>query len=614
MNFKNITPQRATSKKYTSSEALFKFNSKIVFIFISIIGVGLIIQMGRWQIINKEKFSLLAKSQYIDSQRQTSSRGVIYASDGTVLATDEPSWNIYASLSSISSEREDFFKEKATFISKVSQILKLDEESLDEMLHEDFRFIKLAANVDSETKKALETEQIFNEKNPKTNLVRPPGFGLYFEKSEKRIYPNGTLASHVIGFMGKDENGNDTGLYGIEGYYFGDLTGTEGFTYEEQDAKGNVILTSEYEPVLPREGKDISLTINPGIQKEVEALIKEGVEKHQAKSGTVIVMNPKSGAIIAMANYPTYDPNEYWRAQDPLMFKNKAVADVYEPGSVFKPITVAIGLESGAITPETTCNDSTGFIKIFEGTPDEKTIYTWDKQPDGVQTPELALQNSNNPCIATFALAIGHKYYYPKLLEFGIGEFVGTGLQDETNSYLLPYESWTKLDVAVTSFGQSISVTPLQMTSAISAIANDGKRMKPYIVEKVTDDDEVIEYQPTLLSTPISEETADLTAAMLRSVVQKGDARGSFREILQEYDIAGKTGTAQVPKRDSLGYYEERTNTTFVGFGPVENPTFIMLVRLEEPGLAKFSSDTVVPVWADIFNHIAEDLEVPKKD
>lgn len=612
MNYKigGFTGQK---KKGTSSESIYKFNSNVVFVAILLLGLGIILQMGRWQILEKERFTSLANSQYIDNQRQASSRGIIYASDGTVLATDQPAWDVYASLSSLPDERTDFFNEKDKYITTVSSILGLESDFIDKKLTKEFRYFKLAQNVDSDQKKALESARIFTDVKNDGSYKRGLGFGFHFVKSEKRIYPNGDLASQVLGFMGKDDDGNDSGVYGIEGYYFGDLVGTEGYTYEEQDAQGNVILTSEYEPVLPREGKDITLTIKPGIQRKVQDHLKKGVDTHQAKSGSAIVMDPKTGAIIAMANYPAYDGNEYWRTQEVEVFKNKAIADVYEPGSVFKPITVAIGLESGAITPTTTCNDETGFITIFEGTQDETQIYTWDRKPDGLMVPEEFLQNSNNPCIATTALAIGHEYYYPKMKEFGIGEFIGMGLQDEANSYLMPYESWTKLDLATTSFGQSVSTTPLQMISAISTIANDGKRMKPYIVKSVSDDDEEIKYSPQILATPISEETADKVAIMLRSVVEKGDARAPFRKILETYDVAGKTGTAQIPFKDKVGYDPNSTNTTFIGFAPVEDPVFIMLVRIEEPSLGTFSSETVVPVWADIFTAIADDLEVPKK-
>lgn len=586
-------------------EKIFRLNTRVVFIFIIVFGFAVILQMGRWQILDREKFEAMASSQYLSTQRQPSGRGTIFAADGSILATDRPAWDVYASLSSIEEEREAFFAEKDKYVENVSQVLGIDSSELDEKLTDEFRYISIEKGITPDEKKSLEEAQIFEEMSP--------GFGLYFEKSEKRFYPNGSLASHVLGYMGKDANGTDIGLYGIEGYYFGDLLGTEGYTYEEQDANGNIILTAEYDPVLPREGKDITLTIIPGIQKKVEDKLKKGVENHQAKSGSAIVMDPSTGAIIAMANYPTYNPNEYWRQQEAWIFKNKAIADVYEPGSIFKPITVAIGLDTKAIDENTVCNDEKGYITMYEGTPDEAKIYTWDRKPDGKITPAQYLQFSNNPCIATTALAIGHEKYFPAVKRFGIGDFVGLGLQDETNSYIRPYEEWLEIDLATSSFGQGISATPMQMISALASLANDGKRMQPHIVKEVGNGEEVIQFTPRVVSQTVSEESANKVARMMTSVVTGGDAKWIFDKYLREYDIAGKTGTAQIPKKDTVGYYADRTNTTFVGFAPVDDPKMIMLIRLEEPSLGEHSSGTAVPVWVDTFLAIADDLEVPKK-
>lgn len=594
----------------------FNLHTKIIFAFVIILAIGIFLQIVRWQIFEHDTYLSIAQSQYKDVQRLESGRGTIMTSDGTVLATDQPAWDVYASLSSLKNEREDFFAEKQNFVEDVALTLGIDKDELNSKLDDKFRYIKLATNISTEQKKALESKQIFQKKvksvTGKESFKRNPGFGLYFEKAEKRLYPNGRLASHVLGFMGKDKDGSDIGLYGIEGYYFGDISGTEGTTYEEVDAKGNIILTSEYDPLIPRSGKDIKLTINSTIQKKVETILKNGVERYQAKSGSVIIMDPNTGAIIAMANYPDYDPNEYWRIQDPWIFKNKAVGDVYEPGSVFKPITVAIGLETGTITPKTTCNDDDGEFIMYKGTPDEKHIYTWDKQPDGLLTPREYLQYSNNPCIAETALAVGLKKYYPIMKKFGIGEFIGIGLQDETNAYIPPYDKWTKLDLAVTAFGQSVSVTPLQMISAISAIANEGKRMRPYIVKEVIEGDDVIEYKPSVISQPISPETAATVADMMTSVPREGDGSRFFNKYLPDYDIAGKTGTAQIARTDKAGYYDGRTNTTYVGFSPVQNAQMAMIVKLEEPKTNTYSSLTVAPLWAELFLNLADDLEIPK--
>jgi cell division protein FtsI/penicillin-binding protein 2 len=585
-------------------------NLKTVGICLSLLGILIIIQALRWQVIESDKFTLLAQEQYTGNPRQSTSRGVISAIDGTILAVDEPVWGIYATLSKDEDERELFFSGKEKFVAEVSGILGLEKGDIETKITQDFVYFPIAHGVEAEKKQALAEANIFGEGTE--------GFGLYFEREEKRIYPNGELASHVLGFMGKNEDGEDVGQYGIEGFYFGDIVGEEGYTYEEKDSSGNVILTGEYEPILPRQGKDFTLTVIPLIQQKVEEILKEGVEYHQAKSGTAIIMNPQTGAIIAMANYPTYNPNEYWLVSEPWVLKNRAVADVYEYGSVHKPITVAIALETESIDDDYMCNDNTGYLDLYKATGYEdqvgKKIYTWNKLPAGNLDLKNMLKTSNNPCLAKVALETGHQLYYPKLKEFGIGEFIGIGLQDEATSYIKPYEEWTKLDLITTAYGQSISATPLQVVSALSTIANDGQRMRPYIISEISDDDETIKFEPQVISEPISAEVAQKVAQMMVHVSREGDPKYFFAELNKKYNIAGKTGSAQIAKTDGPGYEEEKTNTTFVGFAPAEDAQMIMIVRMEEPKSSPYAALTAVPVWKDIFEAIADDLEIPQKD
>jgi len=590
-----------------------KSNYKIITFFLTALGLIILIQAFRWQVLESERFSTMAKQQYTDKGMQTAQRGMIYATDGTILAVDQPIWNVYASLSTDKRERDTFFAKKDLFVSTVSSILAVEMDSIDNKITDDFQYVNLAKGVDTETKTALATTNIFG--NEQTNMA---GFGLYFERALKRVYPNGELASHVLGFIGKDSKGNDLGQYGVEGFYFGDITGKEGYTYEEKDSYGNTILTAEYEPILPRSGKDFTLTIAPAIQNKVEKILKEHVEKTGSKSGSVIIMNPKTGEILSMANYPTYNPNEYWRVSDPWVFKNLTVADVYEYGSVQKPITVSIALESEDITRDYKCNDATGYLDLYEVTGYQdlkgRKIYQWDKKPDGLQSLADMLKNSSNPCIARTALEVDFQYFYKKLKEFGIGNFIGIGLQEESNSYLKSDTQWTRLDTITASYGQGISATQLQLISALSTIANHGKRMRPYVISSISDDKEVIEFQPQVLSEPISSETADSVAEMMTHVIEDGGINETYIKQLSGYYIAGKTGTAQVAKKDGTGYEEGKTITTFVGFAPADDAKMIMLTRLEEPKNNPYASVTVVPMWTEMFLAIANDLEISKRN
>ncbi len=597
-----------SSQKRKSKTSSNPFNFKIIGYAITLFAAILIFQIFRWQIIFADKFQNMAQDQYRTSRIQVATRGIITAADNTVLAVDEPVWNIYATLSTNEKERELFFSEKERFIAEVASILNMEQVEIEEKLTEDFVYAPLMKGVSTEKKKALEELEIFG--------ARTQGFGLYFENDEKRTYPNNHLASHVLGFIGKNEDGELVGQYGIQGYYYGDITGRQGYSYEERDSSGNVILTAEYEPILPREGKDFKLTIIPNIQNKVETILEEKVKESRAKSGSVIVMDPKTGAILAMANYPSYNPNEYWRVSEPWILKNRAVSDVYEYGSVQKPITVAIALESGAIDKDYTCDDPTGYLDLFEvtGYPDLKgqRIYTWNKRAAGLLDLSDIFKHSNNPCAARIGLAIEFDEFYSALQDYGIGEFIGIGLQEEGTSYLMPKKYWTKLDTITTSYGQVISATPLQLISAFSTFANKGIRMRPYIISEIKDERETIKIEPQVLRRTASEETANTIKELLTRSVQN-DSLGYYGNELKAYGVVAKTGTAQIPAEEG-GYQERYTNDTVIGFAPASDPKMIMLVKLQEPKNNSFASITTVPVWRDIFFSIADDMEIKRQN
>jgi len=599
--------QGKTHKKGSSKKRL--DNIYLMGIGLTVFAFIVFFQIFRWQILEADRFKSLANEQYKTNQIQTAQRGIITALDGTVLAVDEPTWNIYATLSTDPVERTTFFANKEKFIAVISAVLGVERSEIESKITDTFVYAPIKKNVSTEKKKALETANIFGDGTE--------GFGLYFESEERRIYPNGQLAVHVLGFIGQNEEGTQIGQYGLQGYYFGDITGREGYSYEEKDSTGNVILTSEYEPILPREGKDFKLTIVPNIQSKVENKLEEGVKKTRSKSGSAILMDPKTGAIIAMANYPSYNPNEYWRTSEPWILKNRTVSDVYEYGSVQKPITIAIALESGAIEKDFKCTDKTGSLDLYKATKyadlKGRFIYTWDKKADGTLDISGILQNSNNPCTAQIALKTNFADFYSKLKDFGIGQFIGVGLQEETTSYLRPYEQWTKLDLITASFGQGISATSLQVISALSTLANDGKRMRPYIISEITDNKETIVIEPKVISEPVSKDTANFVTNALQEAVQEGLLGGLVSSDLKKYDIAAKTGTAQIAKSDSAGYSKYITNATTVGYAPADSPKLILLVKLEEPEISEFATYTSNLVWRDIFLAIANDMEIQKK-
>jgi cell division protein FtsI (penicillin-binding protein 3)/stage V sporulation protein D (sporulation-specific penicillin-binding protein) len=603
LNHLYTSQKKARGKKIGAK----KDHSNLYFVgyVVTAVALAIIFQIFRWQVIDSGKLQALADSQYQSSGTQTATRGKIVAEDGTVLAVDQPTWNIYASLSNNVADREEFFAQKDKYIQEVSSILGLEKTDIESKLPDDFVYVLLAKNVSTDKKNALAQDNIFGDDTQ--------GFGFYFESTQQRIYPNGSLAANILGFIGSDSNGDDIGQYGVQGYYYGDLKGSDGYTYEEKDSSGNVILTSEYDPILPKEGKDFTLTIDSNIQSKVEAALAQGVKDTRSKSGDVIIMDPKTGAIIAMANYPSYDPSEYWRVSEAWILKNRAVSDVYEYGSVEKPITTAIALDAGTIKPDYTCDDATGSLDLYKATGYDdlkgRYIYTWNKKPNGLLDIAGIFAKSNNPCAAQIGLTVDLPTFYSYLQKFGIGSFIGIGLQDESTSYLKPLDKWTKLDEITASYGQGISATSLQIISAMSAIANGGQRMRPYIISQISDNSETITIQPQVLSTPVSKEVADIVAKAMDEGVQQG-ALGGLAEDLKSYKIAAKTGTAQIAKADGSGYEDDISNATVIGFAPYDDPKFIMIVKLEEPQVSQFASYTSVPVWRSIFLAIKDDLEI----
>lgn len=582
---------------------------RIVTFLVTLAAFIVVVQSFRWQIVYADKFKNLSSNQYTSTSTQDVKRGSILTKDGTVLAVDKPIYNVYATLSLEEEEREIFFSHLDEFVAEVSGILNLEEDEVRKKLPNDFVYAPLAKGISADKKKALEEANIFGEGTE--------GFGLYFEGEEERIYPNGTLASHLLGFLGKNEKGETTGEYGVQGYYYGDLIGKEGYSYEEKDSSGNTILTSEYKVITARDGKNITLTIDANIQSKVEKILAERVKSVKAKSGSAIIMEPSTGRIIAMANYPDYDPSKYWRVSDSWILKNRAVSDAYEYGSVMKPITFAIGIESGFIDKNYICNDETGYLDLYEATGYAdligRKVYTWNRLPNGTQTISDILKNSSNPCTAKAALSYDSKTFYDYLSRFGISQYIGIGLEEEATNYLKSFDYWTKLDIITASFGQSITATPLQLISALSTFANNGVRMKPYIIDSISDDNETISTKPSVISTPVSEDTAHFIRDAMLEAVDNG-LLGLLAGDLKNYSIAAKTGTAQAIDPENGGYKDDVTNDTVVGFAPAENPKIIMLVKMEEPHISYYASSTTVPAWREIFLSIADDLEIPTRN
>jgi len=419
-----------------------------------------------------------------------------------------------------------------------------------------------------------------------------------------REYPEGRLASHALGFC----NAEGTGFYGIEGFHDGLLEP------KRVEWEGPVDPASEQVPwavapvVLPQPGTELVLTLDRTIQALVEEELTRSVQEYQAKGGTIIVMNPRTFEILALASLPNYDPGRYndFYVLDPLPFEDPAVSKQYEPGSVFKVLTVAAALDAGLVMPETTYYDQ-GWIEVGG-----VVMANAFREAHGDQTVADILIKSLNVGAAWLSTQMGPDVFYRYVRAFGIGRPAGVDLADEVAGQLwLPddYENWHDSNLGTNAFGQGLAVTPLQMIVAVATVANDGVRLRPHIVgQRIFSDGTVSTFRPVVEANVVSPQTARVvTDIMVRAVEEK-----VHQARVEGYRIAGKTGTAQIPIPG--GYDKEGTIVSFVGFGPVPDPQLIILVKLDRPKTSPWASDTAAPTFQRLAARLFVVLGIPPGD
>ena len=416
---------------------------------------------------------------------------------------------------------------------------------------------------------------------------------LGFEQQTERYYPEGSMAAHLVGFVGKNQEGEDQGYFGLEGYYDRQLKGRPGSIYLIKDALGNPILTEVRED-KKIDGRTLVTSIDRSVQFMADTDLKKGIERYDADGGTVIIMETKTGKILGVSSYPKFDPAKYWE-YDGKYYMSPVVSSLYEPGSTFKVLVMAAGIDSKLVTPDTTCDICSGPVSV-----DGYDISTWDGKffPNTNMTD--VIQHSDNTGMVFVGNKLGVDRFISYLKKFGIGSTTGIDIQGETTGEIRQQDKWHKIDLATASFGQGISVTPIQLITAINSIANGGKLVKPTVVSKIiTPDNKTIEIEPKVEQQTVSYATSKVMALMMLNAVEKGEAK--FAKI-PNYNIAGKTGTAQIPV---AGHYDPtNTNASFVGFFPVEDPKITMLVIVNKPRSSIYGAETAAP----IFFSIARDL------
>ncbi len=413
-----------------------------------------------------------------------------------------------------------------------------------------------------------------------------------------RYYPNDELAFNIIGFY-PFMNSNSFASYGIEQYYDDIL---EAKTISHRFSLDPNI--PDRIPDLPN-GASIVLTIDRKVQAITEEIIKNAVETNKAVSGTILITNPKTGEVLAMATYPSVNLNEYWETAEKFTKDNKynpAVMQPYEPGSVFKVLTMAIAIDTGAVKPSTVYND-TGTYNVL-GT----DIYNWDRGAWGPQSMVGCLQHSLNTCMAYLADLVGAETFYEYLDKFGLDDPTGIELaQEDYYPITKPGDSmWTPISLSTASFGQGLMVTPIQMVTAISALANDGVMMKPHIVREIRYNGEVQKVEPEAVGQPISAETARTVTEMLATSIEIEASDAQVDGIR----IAGKTGTGEISV-EGEGYVLNTTNASFVGWGPADDPQFIVYVWVQQPEVNIWGSEVSAPVFSEVVEAVAPYLRVP---
>jgi len=476
------------------------------------------------------------------------------------------------------------------YAEKIAAVLKMDPEEVYKKLSQRAGFVWLKRRMDYDSAQKLK-ELIKNDKLNGIDLV----------EENKRFYRQDTMAAHILGFSGDDNQG----LTGIEGVFDQELRGVPGRIIVEKDAVGGNIPEAVHKLIPPIQGNNLVLTVDQNIQFFVERELDRIVDAHHPKLAVIIVTNPKTGEILALGNRPTYQPGDWQKYPQAVWDHNPAVWYNYEPGSTFKIITAAAALEEGAVRPGDTFYDP-GFIKVAD-----RTIRCWYDGGHGSQTFEEVAMNSCNPGFITVGLRLGKEKFYKYVHAFGFGQVTGLGLPGEEAGIEIPEKEATELNIATMSIGQSIAVTPIQLLTATSAVANGGQLLKPYLVKAVTGPDGKVikEFKPELVRQVVSRNTSQVLMGLLTNVVSKGTGKNAF---VDGYGAAGKTGTAQVV--ETGGYADGKYVASFMGFAPADDPRIAVLVMVAEPnGGSYFGSQVAAPAFKAIAEDTLHYLKVPER-
>ncbi|MBX3062786.1 MAG: penicillin-binding protein 2 [Anaerolineae bacterium] len=552
----------------------------VITLILIIAGVGMLGRVAsfQWQFDVASYLRTVASNRYSQIDDQSPARGLIYDRNMEILAANTTEYGIGVS--------PIYITDKEAAAAKLADAIGLDRTFVYNAVTSTAPYVPLT------------TELVSSEVAAKVEALNI--FGVKLDPHPKRVYPEGSLAAHVIGFVGW-EGEDRRGYVGVEGDYNSDLAGQKLITEDSTipfEANANT---------LPPPGRDIVLTLDRRIQYIAETELQDAIARYGAVSGQVLIMDPRTGEILAMASYPTFDPNTYF-STDASLLKNPAVSDTYEPGSVFKIVTAALALRTGKIDINTwTYND----VRVYRyGGAD---IMNWDRAGHGSQTfPDILVRSWN---VGTTTLAVevmGGEYFYKGLKDFGVGAATGIDMEGEAPGTVKEPGIdlyWSDSDLATNSFGQGLTVTPLQMLCYANIMANGGLMMQPHIRLATIDGGRVIPSEPVPVRSPITPQIASTIRDIMVDVVARGE--GASAKV-PGYTVAGKTGTAQIPCPEcgaAGGYDPDLHNATFVGFLPADEPRVSILIKLDK--VTGFASESAAPAFAQLASRLVVVMNIP---
>lgn len=545
---------------------------KIVFL---VCFVSIIFRLGLIMFVEHEAYFSRAKLQQVKKQEIIPKRGNIYDRTGRELAVSLEKESLFIDPASVKSDET---------ISVLKHYIKVDTDHIINQAEKNKRFLWLERKVDHSVVEKIKALKID---------------GVGFVTEGARFYPKGFLASHILGFVNVDEHG----MEGLERYYDRYLKAEKSSKSVLTDARGKKLSDGDLRDV---KGNNIFVTIDEGLQYIVEKYLDEAIKKWHASSGTVIMMDPFTGEILALANRPTYDPNSLKSIKDIGIIRNRAITDLYEPGSTFKIVTATAALEEGIVKPSTTFDCSQGYIEVGG-----KRVKDAHKQ--GVLTFEEVIQKSSNVGTIKIAMMLGKEKLYHYIKKFEFGEKTGIDLPGEISGYVRPTQKWSGTSIGAIPIGQEVAVTAIQILRAYSTIANGGYLVKPFVVSEIHSPEGNILYKAVIhRERVVSEKTARIMREVLKKVTEDGGTATAAK--LDGNNVAGKTGTAQKYNPKTGGYSKDSYVSSFVGFIPADNPRIAMIVVIHDPKGIHYGGVVAAPVFKAISDEALAYLNVPRDD